>query len=412
MGKSLLIIVSGLLLVFGIHQISVNNQQKAMAVRNINYAKNQQAKDIASSMVAMAISQLNSDITWRTGLNYQNFLGGSGSLNIEDNSTNSSLGPFDILLKANGIYDGTSSNIQVLMRRTSYSKFAYFTNVEPTIYFVTGDTIKGPLHTNGTLHISGNPVFEGEVTSPNNWSGTGNPKFLKGYDFNAPAISLPTSLTDLANTASSGGLQFTAPSQIIFNSDGTIDVSQQVKTRTWYGTYVYSWGPPQTYNLSNYNGIISSTKDIYVKGDVNGQVTVHSSSDIHITGDLTYADNPVTNPNSTDLLGLISDNNVIVDDGAETDHGTSDVTIDATIMALNSFTVQDYQSGSSRGQLNIFGGVVQNTRGAVGTFSSYYGTTYTASGYSKLYQYDDRLMSRWPPGYPLIDSYSIVTWKE
>lgn len=412
MGKALLIIVSGLLLVFGIHQVSVNNQQKAMAVRNADYAKKQQAKDIANSLVTMAISELNSDITWRTGFNYSSFLGGSGSLNVEDNSTNTSLGPFEILLNANGIYDGTNSRIQVLMRRTSYSKFAYFTNIEPTIYFVTGDTIQGPLHTNGTLHISGDPVFEGEVTSPNNWSGTGNPQFLKGYDFNSPTISLPTSLTDLANAASSGGLQLTSPSKIVFNSDGTIDVSQQVITRTWYG-YIYTWSTPQTYNLSNYNGVISSTKDIYVKGDVNGQVTVHSSEDIHIVGDLTYADDPRTNPNSSDLLGLISDNNVVVDDGAETDHGTSDLTIDATIMALNSFTVQDYQSGSSRGQLNIFGGVVQNTRGAVGTFgTTYSGTTYTASGYSKFYRYDDRLMSRWPPGYPLIDSYSIVTWKE
>lgn len=416
MGKALLIIVSGMLLVLGIHQISVNNRQKAMAVRNIDYAKKEQSKDIASSMVSFAISQLNNDITWRSGLSYDNFLGGTGSLNVIDNTTDASLSPFELLLNANGTFDGTHSKIQVLMRRVSYSKFAYYTNTEGNnIYFVTGDTVKGPMHTNGTIHVSGNPVFEGPVTSPNNWTGTGNPQFLDGADFNSPTIPLPSSLTALNDTASNGGLQFSNTVQLIFNNDGTVSVSQQQVTAVqykYYTYYTYSWGTPQTYNLSNYNGVISSSGDIYVKGVVKGQETVHSNGDIHITGDITYADDPITNPNSTDLLGLICDNNVIVDDGAETDHGSSDLTIDATIMALKSFTVQDYNSGSPRGTLNIYGGIVQDTRGAVGTFSTYNGVNYTATGYSKMYRYDDRLKSRWPPGYPVINSYSIVSWKE
>ncbi len=93
------------------------------------------------------------------------------------------------------------------------------------------------------------------------------------------------------------------------------------------------------------------------------------------------------------MLGLVSNNNVIVDDGAESVNGTKDLTIQASILASNSFYVQDYNNTyiGTRGNLNLLGGVIQNTRGAVGTFISYGGTITSVSGYSKRYDYDNRL---------------------
>lgn len=415
MGRALLIIIFGLTVIFGMDQVNTMKQDNLMVKRNSVYASENQARNIASSLIDLAISNLNSSISWRSGINEPAFLGGNGTVKVYDQSDDPSLGPYDLLLVADGHYLTQDANITVLMRRTSYSKYAYFTDTEPSnIYFVTGDSIKGPAHTNGTIHVSGDPVFEGELTSPNRWSGTGSPQFLGGYNFNSAPVQLPNDFTGLENMASNGGLQFSNPIKIQFNNDGTASISQLQRTYGGFWGSHYSWTTPQTYDLSNYNGVISSNQDVYVQGSLKGQSTVHSGGDIHITGDLTYADNPETNPNSTDLLGLVSDNNVIVDDGAESVNGSSDLTIQASIMALKSFTVEDYSSQriGPRGTLNLLGGVVQYSRGAVGTFTSYGGTINNVSGYRKMYDYDNRLMSTWPPGYPLEDSYSIVSWKE
>ncbi len=70
-------------------------------------------------------------------------MGGNGTVTVYDQSNDASLGPYDLLLIADGHYLNQNSAISVLMRRTSYSKYAYFTNTEPSnIYFVTSDSLK------------------------------------------------------------------------------------------------------------------------------------------------------------------------------------------------------------------------------------------------------------------------------
>lgn len=412
MGRAILLIVCGLTIIFGIDQVNISQRDKAMVERSSISASSAQARNVASSLIDLAISKLNADMTLRSTISQSNYMGGSGTVQFYDPSNDSKLGPYDLLLVANGHYLNQTAKITVLMRRTSYSKYAYFTNYEPSnIYFVTGDSLKGPVHTNGTMHVSGEPVFEGQVTSPNQWTGTGAPQFLGGYNFSSGTVQMPTDFTGLKNMAANGGLQFSNSIKIKFNSDGTADISTRQKT---LNSYVYSWSSPQSYNLSNYNGVITSKKSVYVQGDLKGRVTVLSGGNTHITGDLTYASNPVTNPGSTDMLGLVSSNNVIVDDGAQNVNGSSNLTIQASIMALKSFYVQDYSSTSigPRGTLHLLGGIVQNTRGPVGTFTSYGGTITNVSGYVKSYDYDNRLKSSWPPGYPLEDAYSIISWKE
>lgn len=77
-------------------------------------------------------------------------------------------------------------------------------------------------------------------------------------------------------------------------------------------------------------------------------------------------------------------------------------------MALGeSFSVEDYYDGSPRGTLNLVGGIQQQVRGPVGTFSG--GSI--RSGFSKNYQYDNRLQkSIVPPFYPRESFYSLRYW--
>ena len=400
MGRAVLLIVSGFVIIVGIERLTMDNQQNVMIKRNINYAAQQQSRNIASSMIDLGISYLNNDITWRSGDQEDHILGGSGYVHVIDPSSDPSLDIYDLRLEAEGTFSGVSSDVDVLLRRTSFSKYAYFTNYEPLIYFVTKDTVKGPLHTNGTLHIQGEPVFNGEVTSPNNWWGSGSPQFNGGYDFNSKTIQLPSDLSGLASMAASDGLRFYNDIKVEFKNNGKANISQ------FDGT---SWSAPQSYNLSDYNGVISSAGDIEVLGTLKGQVTVHSDANIHISGDLNYSDDPQKDPSSTDMLGLIAQNDIIVNDNAEGEHGNRDLSIQATMMALHSFRVQDYNHGTTRGKLNVLGGVIQDTRGPVGTVNN---QGVLVTGFSKNYDFDQRLLNHWPPGYPLEDSYSIISWKE
>jgi hypothetical protein len=153
-------------------------------------------------------------------------------------------------------------------------------------------------------------------------------------------------------------------------------------------------------------GAVYSTADIRVKGVFNGEVTFLSNTNIWIDDDLVYADDPHSNPDSDDILGLVSMNNVYVtENAANNDH----IHIQACIMATNgSFTAENYGSRPVSGYLNMTGSIVQKERGAVGTFSG--GSIIT--GFSKRYQFDSRLHNLSPPNYPYIKSLRLIAWWE
>ena len=66
------------------------------------------------------------------------------------------------------------------------------------------------------------------------------------------------------------------------------------------------------------------------------------------------------------------------------------------ILALNhSFLVNNYNTGSTLGTINLNGTIDQDWRGPVGTFNG----GGIVSGYAKNYQYDQRLVYLSPPYY-------------
>ena len=142
---------------------------------------------------------------------------------------------------------------------------------------------------------------------------------------------------------------------------------------------------------------------------MEGQLTIVATSNIYITDDLVYADsdaNGKPNPNSTNILGLVSTHNIIV---AYTMPNLNDVKINAALLALGtSFTVEYYQYGYPRGKLTLYGSLSQKVRGPVGTFNSSGVTT----GYTKDYHYDNRFLNMSPPYFPITGQYEVYSWKE
>ncbi|MBI3322661.1 MAG: DUF4900 domain-containing protein [Candidatus Omnitrophica bacterium] len=290
----------------------------------------------------------------------------------------------------------------------SFSRFAYFTNADTTpsgtpIWFISGDHIEGPTHTNGQFNMYGFPEFDGLVSSVsstlNQWGGgppTTSPVFNAGLQLGASQIPFPGSVpTSLINAASTGGSSFTGNTTVTLLANGTMQVTNAAQ------------------GLSNAvlplpaNGTLYvSGGDLSISGILNGQLTVGSQNHVKVTNSITYAADPVTDPNSDDLLGIVAGQNVKVASTAP-----ANVTIQGSIMALGtSFTVENWNVAPPKGTLTVYGGITQKNRGPVGTFNS--STGLKVSGYTKDYHYDTRLQNQTPPYFPITGDYVPVVWDE
>jgi type II secretory pathway pseudopilin PulG len=168
----------------------------------------------------------------------------------------------------------------------------------------------------------------------------------------------------------------------------------------------------------NFKGVIHVTGRVVISGVVRGRVTLAATDEIVVGDDITYVSDPGLGT-CVDILGLFSGTRIVVADNTLnapfrpatgsnyfTYDDTKDEFIHAVVLALDQFTVEDYSTGSTRdercesalwgrGCLYLTGGIIQNTRGAVGTIQSPGGT-----GYVKRYAYDKCGATSPPPYFP------------
>ena len=168
----------------------------------------------------------------------------------------------------------------------------------------------------------------------------------------------------------------------------------------------------------SFKGVVYVQGKVGVSGVLRGRVTVAATDDIVFLDDVKYATDPGAGT-CTDILGVFSGDDVVVADntlnapirpkrnGSGNNYRTYDDTKDeffhAVVLALNIFTVENYNSGATRtercegnrvgrGCMYLTGGVIQATRGAVGTTAG--------TGYVKRYSYDMCAASAPPPYFP------------
>jgi cytoskeletal protein CcmA (bactofilin family) len=336
------------------------------------------------------------------------------TIDPDDNNTTTYLKKYK--LTSVGEVDNVLREIEVEMEMTTFNKYAYLTGNEGgTIWFNTGDVIEGPIHSNDQISIVGSPVFMGKVTSTANSFNQGspfNPDFQEGYQLGVPPVIFPTQQDLIDNYWA----QNTEPPQLVidarFGKDASIDFNADgtLTYNVWHwedSNKVYDI-QDAVVNIATLNGLVYVKGDVRIKGTLDGVVTVVSTSNMYITDDIVYEMSDANGqplPGSDDMLGLISLKNVIITDNTP---NRDDVIINAAILTLDeSFTVQNYDSGSERGQLTIWGSLSQKVRGPVGTFG-WWGYT----GYQKDYHYDNRFIDSPPPYYPSTGQYHYNYWKE
>lgn len=341
------------------------------------------------------------------------------SMDPDDNNAGRTLKRYKII--STGTVGGITKQLANEIQTDSYARYAYFTNTEHfrwygwfrvPVWFIGGDTLSGPTHTNSHFHIKAGPVFTGQVESSDNYitffnngsyldtTSTSNPPydepiFQQGIQLGADSIDTPSKALDLRAAAVQGGLKLTGSTTVVLNADGTMNVTNSHK----------GWDN-ENMPLPTNGALFVDGGDLTVSGTLNGQLTMGTNKNIVIINNITYADDPRSNPNSDDMLGLISEKDVVVSENTP-----YNVEVGGSIMALgNSFIVEEWWEGPAKGTLTVYGGIIQRERGPVGTFSSVTGQK--LSGYSKDYRYDARLVNSPPPFYPTTGDYISLCWKE
>lgn len=386
------------------------NMEQAMYVAEAGVERG--ARFIESNIVTLAASSGSTNGTGSVGSGTYSFV-----------ITKPSSSTFSIV--STGTVNSVKRTVSILrVYQPSYAEFALWSSNNASLYFKDGEEFFGHVHSDGQLYFDnsgGGPIFHSYVTSlASDYVGdiTGI-EFDKGLtlnsfqgsmadvDFNSAA---PASLKNVAT--SNGGLVLDGNTTITFNS-GTVKITN---SRIGWSNHVYNFSGEGIIYIKNSNTGTTSTRagTAYLKGGkVNGRLTIVTETDMYIQGNITYNSDPEVNPNSDDALGLISRSDVWVDTSAP-----DDLVIDAAIMATGlasgtdgSFGVIDYSKGTPRGTLNVYGGIVQLIRGAVGTFET--STGKGTHGYMKNYSYDPRFVANPPPYYPTIaNKVEFSQWRE
>ncbi len=340
-----------------------------------------------------------------------------------------------------GTYAGANYTTIIRVQDGSFSQYAMYTETEQIsgqpIYWISGDTCRGPYHTQDYVYVSGSPVFKGMVTTlkgVKKKSVTDNPHFDGGYK-DKVSVTLPSDLTELKGLGTGGGTQSLykgVDTYVQFLPDGRVTVRTAAP-----GTdpaLAWNYSSSATNLLSNPPVPICSTyasvsaltttgvllvdgSALHVKGVLNGKITlgaVNAGSRVFLDSSVVYNTPPMlptgeVNPVCADMLGIVTDNEIRVSEGAENNGAQPmGMTIHASMFSRTAgFGALNYTTRPVGGTLTIVGGVQQKARYPVGTFS---GGSIT-HGFQKNYYYDARLLYQMPQGYPRI-LFQVQDWAD
>lgn len=174
----------------------------------------------------------------------------------------------------------------------------------------------------------------------------------------------------------------------------------------------------------NFKGVIHVTGRVGISGVLRGRVTLAATDRILIADDIVYASE---GNGCEDILGLFGGGDITVADNLlNTPQSTAggepfrsyDATpsefINGVVLTLNTFNVENFDGGPNaercqdqvfgRGCLFLTGGIIQRTRGAVGTSGG--------TGYLKRYTYDACAASDPPPYFPTTGHFGRSSYYE
>ncbi len=429
-GRGTLLVIIGFAMIFGIAGQYWDRESTSAVTNYIQYYGQANVYNIAVAGANIGCDSLFNDIN-STGFPVSGKFSG-GNYTVTTLTVPGE--PAEDMLQSVGTYSDYTGDyadtVQVLLTRRSYSQWEFFSVRENGIYWKTGDTVTGPMATDDSLYVSGSPTFEGQVSAKLGISKSlpATPKFLAGFQ-----SGVGYNMASVTPSASQASRKFTNS-----NTQGSYDVylnfSYNSTTKqtdvSFYSTSTQGYGWNRTTTrvpatgdsvlpLSGFapNGVVAvSNGDVHVQGVLAGQLTVvaqqgaigaSNSGNILIDNNITYQNNPLSDPSSTDMLGLVAQNNITLTASQQT------VDIDAALYAENGSFSYSGASSTYLGQtayIDLLGSIANYSRGGVGEFNTLTGQM--IDGYNKDYVYDKRLASSSPPDFPYTGTFGVLTWRE
>jgi len=401
MGKLAFILVLGFSTLFLVLGYNANNVATRSVQNMVDYHARTVAYNIAVSAANLAANEIFLNDNWSIGYSNKAFDGGYLDADVVV------LDPILNIRKltTTGTYRGVTKTVEVIFKPSSFSKFAYFSTQDPgNLYWSNNDTIWGPFHSQGKINSYRHPVFHGKATTKTGvhyyqTEALDAPYFYGGFESGVNMGFPPGGITTLEDLAESGGH--------LFDDEDTVYITfagDSLKFR------FAANDPDSTVLATSFapNGIIvGEDATMRLKGTVKGQYTVGTTGPapkgmIYLDDDIVYFNDPRIDPSSTDILGIVANNDVKIADNLA---NSSDINIHASIYAEKGGFGAGWSSFTqSNGFINLYGGIQNKTRVQIGVFGG--------NGFSRRYKYDERLMIMSPPGYPGTGILEIVSWLE
>jgi hypothetical protein len=291
--------------------------------------------------------------------------------------------------------------VETKIRPSSLADFYRVVNGD--VSWGSGATTNGKIYANGNIDHDGtaaaNMYAEGNISGSytlQNGAVAYNSSTIRSQIKNPINFAnFVTSFVDVKSAAqsSSPSMHFNNVSKaawkIVFNPGGTFTIQGCTKT----GGKDVADTPPTCSGGSTYtvpsNGAIYTDQTAVVSGTVNGRVTIASTVDIVVGGDITVVNS------SDDVLGLAATTDVVVAKWVP-----SDMYWQCSVLAQNG-TWKTYTGGGTHNLMTFRGSSATNLGGSFTMFD------YRDYGYQPDLQYLP------PPWFPIVeDAYTVVLFRE
>ena len=405
-GKATLLIVMGFSIIFLIVGKNLGNISGRAVDNSVEYYNQTISHELAVSAANIAANKIFFDNKWDKGFSNLNLKGGQISAKVEIVDAVKNVKR----IVATGEYGDTEHKVEVTLAPSSFSKFAYLSTNDPTnLYWTKEDTIYGPFHSQGNIKADRHPVFWGKATTNGKVEyrtskDKDEPHFYGGFE---DGIDLPLPKNGVSNVEAAakdkGTIFNLKPGDemyLTFQSDSITYKIVDKKGKTVDQKTVAA-------NAFTKNGVVFvKGGDIKMEGVVKGQFTIATDQNVYLEDDIVYKTDPRKDPNSTDLLGIVSQNDVLIANNLANANG---INVHASIYCQNGGFGAGWESFPLFcGKINLLGGIQNKSRVQIGVI----GLLGNLLGFSRAYKYDNRLALMSPPSYPGTGIFEIVSWKE
>ncbi|MCB0749504.1 MAG: hypothetical protein KDC90_18745, partial [Ignavibacteriae bacterium] len=322
-GKASLLILLGFSTIMILVGLNMNRASTSAVDNSSKYYEISAAKEISRSGINLALNNLSRNNSWVPSKSPYSYMG-KNNLEISVKDTGGVK-----IVTAIGTYADKSRLIEVKINQSSFSEYAYFSNIEGNIWWSAKDSVSGPFHTNDDIQVQGHPFFAGPRTSHG-----GKMKYYTDKPTDDPTIvgtytpgvkiELPKDgITKLATSAGSGGYVFNGAKDVYLEFAGD-SIKYKMKSSDPYITVLATDMAP--------NGVIYvDNGDLHLQGTVKNKWSVGSDKNVYLDDDIVYSNIPdpmdINDP-SKDLLGILAKKDVIITDNAA---NKTDINIHAAI---------------------------------------------------------------------------------